>query len=59
MEVWIGLVFVIFAALALAAFIVGQVWLARRFRRPSTRHGPGGRCSCWSCWPAAWRCCST
>jgi hypothetical protein len=33
MEVWIGLVFVIFAALALAAFIVGQVWLANRFRR--------------------------
>ena len=37
MEVWIGLVFVIFAALALAALVVGQVWLARRFRRTFNR----------------------
>lgn len=37
MAVWIGLVFVIVAALALAAFIVGQVRLARRFRRTLNR----------------------
>jgi hypothetical protein len=37
MEVWIGLVFVIVAALALAALVVAQVWLARRFRRTFNR----------------------
>ena len=37
MQVWLGLVFVILAALALAALIVGQVWLARRFRRTLNR----------------------
>ena len=37
METWIGLVFVIVAALALTAFIVGQVWLANRFRRTFNR----------------------
>jgi hypothetical protein len=37
MATWIGLVFVIFAALALAALVVGQVWLARRFRRTFNR----------------------
>ena len=37
MRVWIGLVFVILAALALAALVVGQVWLARRFRRTLNR----------------------
>ena len=37
MKTWIGLVFVIFAALALAALVVGQVWLARRFRRTFNR----------------------
>ena len=37
METWIGLAFVIFAALALAALVVAQVWLARRFRRTFNR----------------------
>ncbi|HZA72347.1 MAG TPA: hypothetical protein VE476_05480 [Propionibacteriaceae bacterium] len=37
METWIGLVFVIFAALTLTAFIVGQIWLANRFRRTFNR----------------------
>jgi hypothetical protein len=37
METWIGLVFVIFAAFALAALVLGQVWLARRFRRTFNR----------------------
>ena len=37
MEIWIGLVFVIFAALVLAALIIGQVWVARRFRRTLNR----------------------
>jgi hypothetical protein len=33
MAIWIGLVFVIVAALVLAALVIAQVWLARRFRR--------------------------
>ena len=37
MATWIGLVFVIVAALGLAAVVVGQVWLARRFRRTVNR----------------------
>jgi hypothetical protein len=37
MGTWIGLVFVIVAALALAALVVAQVWLARRFRRTFNR----------------------
>jgi len=37
MEIWIGVVFVILAALALAALVVAQVWLARRFRRTFNR----------------------
>jgi hypothetical protein len=37
METWIGLVFVIFAALALVGLVLGQVWLARRFRRTFNR----------------------
>ena len=42
MATWIGLVFVIVAALALAALIVAQVWLARRFRRTFNRGMLGG-----------------
>ena len=37
MATWIGLVFVFIAALGLAAVVVGQVWLARRFRRTINR----------------------
>ena len=37
MEPGSGLVFVVFAALALAALVVAQVWLARRFRRTLNR----------------------
>ena len=37
METWIGLVFVFVAALTLAFLVVGQVWLARRFRRTFNR----------------------
>ena len=37
MAVWVGLVFVIVAALALVALVIGQVWLARRFRRTFNR----------------------
>jgi hypothetical protein len=37
MEIWIGLAFVIVAVLALAFLVVGQVWLARRFRRTFNR----------------------
>jgi hypothetical protein len=33
MATWIGLVFLVVALLGLAAVVVGQVWLARRFRR--------------------------
>ena len=37
METWIGLVFVFVAGLGVAALVVGQVWLARRFRRTINR----------------------
>jgi hypothetical protein len=37
METWIGLVFVFVAALALTFLVIGQVWLARRFRRTFNR----------------------
>jgi hypothetical protein len=37
MAVWVGLVFVIVAALALVALVIGQLWLARRFRRTFNR----------------------
>jgi hypothetical protein len=37
MEIWIGLAFVLVAVLAPAFFVVGQVWLARRFRRTFNR----------------------
>ena len=37
MATWIGLVFAVVAALGLAAVVVGQVWLARRFRRTINR----------------------
>ncbi len=33
MRVWVGWVFVVVALLGLAAAVIGQVWLARRFRR--------------------------
>ena len=49
MEIWIGLVFVIVAALGLAAVVVGQVWLARRFRRTiNLGMLAAHRCCCWS-----------